>query len=44
VVGVGDNVPAVTVFAAPGEAVRLDELAATSTVLFLFYLFDWSGT
>ena len=41
---VGDLVPEATVFAAPGETVELRTLADTGVVLFLFYLFDWSGT
>ena len=40
----GEAVPDVTVFAAPGEAVTLGSLVAGGTTLFLFYLFDWSGT
>jgi peroxiredoxin len=44
VLAVGDELPDVTVYAAPGEAVTLGSLAAEGTTLFLFYLFDWSGT
>ena len=42
--GVGDLVPEAIVYAAPGEPVVLRGLADTGVVLFLFYLFDWSGT
>ena len=42
--GVGDLVPEVVVFAAPGERVTLRSLADEGPVLFLFYLLDWSGT
>ena len=42
--GVGDSVPGTVVYAAPGEPVELRGLADTGVVLFLFYLFDWSGT
>ena len=41
---VGEAIPDVTVYAAPGEAVSLRSLSAEGTTLFLFYLFDWSGT
>ena len=41
---VGDLVPDSVVYAAPGEPVELRTLADTGVVLFLFYLFDWSGT
>ena len=40
----GDELPDVTVYAAPGEAVTLHSLARGRATLFLFYLFDWSGT
>jgi peroxiredoxin len=40
----GATIPDVTVQAAPGEEVRLRELAAAGPVLLLFYLFDWSST
>jgi peroxiredoxin len=40
----GDQIPDVTVQAAPGEEVRLRELAAEGPILLLFYLFDWSST
>ena len=42
--GVGDLVPESAVYAGPGELVALRDLADTGVVLFLFYLFDWSGT
>jgi peroxiredoxin len=44
VLAAGEPIPDVTVYAAPGEAVALRSLAAEGTTLFLFYLFDWSGT
>jgi hypothetical protein len=34
----------VTVQSAPGEEVRLRDLAAEGPLLLLFYLFDWSST
>ena len=40
----GDTIPDATVHAAPGEALRLRELAADGPILLLFYLFDWSST
>jgi peroxiredoxin len=40
----GDTIPDVTVHGAPGEALRLRELAAEGPILLLFYLFDWSST
>ena len=42
--GVGDHVPEVTVFAGPREPVRLREVAAGEPMLLFFYLFDWSST
>ena len=44
VLEVGDTRPDVTVYGAPGEALRLRELAADGPILLLFYLFDWSST
>jgi hypothetical protein len=44
VIATGDAVPDAVVFAAPGEPVGLRTLADEGAVLFLFYLFDWSGT
>jgi hypothetical protein len=44
VLSTGDVLPDAVVFAAPGEPVDLRGLAEGGTVLFLFYLFDWSGT
>jgi hypothetical protein len=44
VLAVGEAIPEVMVYAAPGEAVSLRSLTAEGTTLFLFYLFDWSGT
>jgi peroxiredoxin len=40
----GDPIPDAVVQSAPGEEVRLRELAAGGPVLLLFYLFDWSST
>jgi len=40
----GDTIPDATVQTAPGEAVRLRELAAGGRILLLFYFFDWSST
>jgi peroxiredoxin len=40
----GDRIPDVTVQSAPGENVRVRELAADGPILLLFYLFDWSST
>jgi hypothetical protein len=42
VLQVGDQLPDATVFASPGEAVRLSELPRP--FLLLFFLFDWSST
>jgi peroxiredoxin len=41
---VGDKVPAATVWTTPNERMTTNELLAEGTVLFLFYLFDWSST
>ena len=41
---VGDTIPDATVQSAPGQEVRLRELAAERPILLLFYLFDWSST
>jgi peroxiredoxin len=40
----GDRISDATVQRAPGEEVRLLELAADGPILLLFYLFDWSST
>ena len=40
----GETIPDATVQSAPGEEVRLRELAAEGRILLLFYLFDWSST
>ncbi len=40
----GDRMVDATVQRAPGEEVRLPELAAGGPILLLFYLFDWSST
>jgi hypothetical protein len=42
--GVGDRVPAASVFTAPHESSTLEELTAARPILLLFYLFDWSST
>jgi hypothetical protein len=44
VLGAGDPIPDVTVWAAPNEPARLRELVDGAPALLLFYLFDWSGT
>jgi alkyl hydroperoxide reductase subunit AhpC len=41
---VGDRLPDVSVYAAPGEAVSLARVADGSRALFVFYLFDFSFT
>ena len=41
---VGQKIPNATLWSAPGEAKGAAELVAEGRVLFLFYLFDWSGT
>ena len=40
----GDRLPDATVFAAPGEALTLRDVAAGARALFVFYLFDFSAT
>ncbi len=42
--GIGDRVPDARLSLAPRESVSIRELASDGPVLFLFYLFDWSGT
>ena len=42
--GVGARLPEVTVWTAPREATTLADVARGGAALFLFYLFDWSGT
>jgi len=42
--GVGDRVPAASVWTAPNERHTLEELLADGRALFVFYLFDWSST
>jgi hypothetical protein len=44
VIGIGDKVPAASVWAAPHERRSLDELMREGRALFVFYLFDWSST
>ena len=41
---VGAELPAVTVHGEDGEPVELRGVAADGSVLFAFYLFDWTGT
>jgi hypothetical protein len=41
---VGDKVPVAAVWTAPNERTTTEDLLAEGTVLFLFYLFDWSST
>ena len=44
-IAVGEKAPNPTLLAAPGEAVRLHDLAPPGEgILLLFYLFDWSAT
>ena len=42
--GIGDRIPAATVFAGPREPVRLRDAAGGDPLLLFFYLFDWSST
>jgi hypothetical protein len=42
--GVGDRVPAASVWTAPHVRSTLEELLADGRALFVFYLFDWSST
>lgn len=42
--GVGDRVPAATVFLGPNEPLTLAELVEDGPKLLVFYLFDWSAT
>jgi hypothetical protein len=44
VLGVGDRIPAATVFLGPREPVSTHELVEDGPKLLLFYLFDWSST
>jgi hypothetical protein len=42
---IGDRAPAdANVWTTPRERATVGEIAAHGPVLFLFYLFDWSGT
>jgi len=43
-IGVGEKVPAASVWTAPNERRPLDELLRDGRALFVFYLFDWSST
>ena len=40
----GSRLPEATVWRAPREPVTLAELGEEGAMLFLFYLFDWTGT
>jgi hypothetical protein len=42
--GVGDRVPAASVWTAPHERRTLEEIFRDGRVLLVFYLFDWSST
>ena len=42
--GVGDQVPAATVWMAPREPTTLSGLVEEAPALFLFFLFAWSST
>lgn len=42
--GVGDPVPAASVWTAPHVRRTLEEVLADGRALFVFYLFDWSST
>jgi peroxiredoxin len=44
VLEVGDRVPDARVQRAPGDEISVAELVREGSVLFLFYLFDWSST
>ncbi len=43
-VGAGDRLAKASVWTAPNERRRLDELVADGPALFVVYLFDWSST
>jgi len=43
-IAVGETWPDVTVSAAPGKPVTLHDAPEGSKALFVFYLFDFSGT
>jgi hypothetical protein len=42
--GVGDTVPAASVWTTPHVRHTLEELLTDGPALFFFYLFDWSST
>ena len=42
--GIGDQVPAATVWMAPREPTTIAELVVDAPALFLFFLFAWSST
>jgi peroxiredoxin len=44
VLQIGDRVPEARVQRSPGDEIALGELAGDRSVLFVFYLFDWSST
>ena len=41
---VGQKVPEIALWTAPGERRQIAELVQDGRALFLFYLFDWSST
>lgn len=42
--GVGERIPAATVWVGPREQHTIEEIVADGPVLLFFYLFDWSST
>ena len=42
--GVGERIPAATVWVGPREQHTIAEIVADGPVLLFFYLFDWSST
>jgi hypothetical protein len=44
VLGVGDTVPAATVWLAPRESATVADLVQDRSALFFFFLFAWSST
>ena len=42
--GIGDRVPAASVWTAPHVRRTLEDVLAGGRALFVFYLFDWSST
>jgi hypothetical protein len=43
-IGVGEKVPAASVWTAPHQRRTIEELLGEGRALFVFYLFDWSST